>query len=287
MKDERILAVDTQNRMTVVAVDCTSAAADLARAHLSGPTASTYLAQALAGVAMLGAETSRTDETVTFRLDCQGPLEGLLVECTEKGTLRGYTKKKILDDFDGGRFKDADVLGRSGTVSVIRSIPGAVLASGSVGVGFTHRKGTSAIAEALDAYFEQSLQRRVRTALYGAAGEDGVPAIARGVMVECPPDGDLAAFEKVAALFDEGTAAKAVSGATCAVRTLLRKLGSALAEIRDKTDVSFACRCSRERAQGMLDALPPADRASLPPSVDITCHMCGRTWTVVNTHASE
>ena len=158
MKDERILAVDAQSRVTVVAVDCTSAAADLARAHLSGPTASTYLAQALAGAAMLGAETSRADETVTFRLDCQGPLEGFLVECTSEGTLRGYTKKKILDDFDGGRFKDMDTLGREGTVSVVRSIPGAVLASGSVGVGFTHRKGIPSVAESLDAYFTQSLQ---------------------------------------------------------------------------------------------------------------------------------
>ena len=285
MKDERILAVDAQSRITVVAVDCTSAAADLSRAHLSGPTASTYLAQALAGVAMLGVETSRTDETVTLRLDCQGPLEGFLVECTEKGTLRGYTKKKILDDFDGGRFKDADVLGKTGTVSVVRSIPGSVLASGSVGIGFAHRKGVPAVAEALDAYFAQSLQRRVRTALYGAAGEDGVPAIARGVMVECPPDGDPAAFEKAVALFDDGTASKAISGATCAARTLLRKLGLALAEMREGKDMSFACRCSRERAQGMLDALPPADRAALPPTVDITCHLCGRTWTVANSQS--
>jgi hypothetical protein len=26
--------------------------------------------------------------------------------------------------------------------------------------------------------------------------------------------------------------------------------------------------------------MDPAERASLPPRVDITCHMCGRTFTV-------
>jgi hypothetical protein len=30
----------------------------------------------------------------------------------------------------------------------------------------------------------------------------------------------------------------------------------------------------------MLAALSPEERAALPPTIDITCHMCGRTFTV-------
>ena len=282
MKNERIIAVDAGSRISVTAVDCTAAAADLARAHLSGPTASTYLAQALAGAALLGAETSIAGETVIFRLDCPGPLEGWLVECTWDGTLRGYTKKKILDDFDGGRFKDADVIGPDATVSIVRSVPGKVLSSGSAEVDFRRRKHVTVSAASLDAYFGRSLQRRVRTAFHSAAGDDGVPSVARGVMVECPPDGDVAAFADVSAFFDDGTAAKALGGITFSARTLMRKLGLALASIRSSTAISFACRCSRERAQNIIAALPRSDRESLPPSIDVTCHLCGRTWVVPN-----
>ena len=195
MNDERILALDGDSLLVIEAVDCRTAATALARGHLSGPTASTYLAQALAGVALLGMETSRADETVTFRLDCPGPLGGLLVECTEKGALRGYTKKKILD-FDGERFSDAKVIGASATVEVIRSVPGKVLSSAALPVNFVE-KGAAALAQALEAYFAQSLQRRVRVALCGAAGDDGVPTVARGVLVECPPAGDATAFARV------------------------------------------------------------------------------------------
>ena len=35
-----------------------------------------------------------------------------------------------------------------------------------------------------------------------------------------------------------------------------------------------------QRAAAMMAALPPDERASLPPVVDVTCHMCGRTFTV-------
>jgi len=275
-KDERIQILDPATKLSVVLCDCTAAAGALARGHLSGPTASHYLAEALAGVALLGAETSQDEETVTFRLDCPGPLGGFLVEATAAGTLRGYTKQKILNDFDGlGTPKDAKVLGETGTFEIIRSIPGAILASGAVAI--SEKVG---VADGLDAFFAQSLQRRVRTAVAAAAGDDGVPVYARGALVECPPDGDAAAFEEVAGAFASGAVRKALASGTVSARTLLKKLGLPHAEVRGTAPLSFACRCSAERAEAMLAAIPEAERAALPPQLDVTCHMCGRTWTV-------
>lgn len=277
MKDELIEILDSTTKIAVLCADATTAAGQLARGHLSGPTASHYLAEALAGVALLGAETAQEAETVTFRLDCSGPLEGFLVECTAAGTLRGYTKKKILNDFDGlGVPKDAQVLGGSGTFEIIRSIPGAILSSGTVATAWKE----GAVAAGLDAYFDQSLQRRVRTAVAASVGDDGVPLFSRGLLAECPPDGDAAAFAQVAAVFASGAAARALASGAAAPRTLLKKLGLPQAEIRRTRALSFACRCSAERAAAMVAAIPPDERASLPPTLDITCHMCGRTWTV-------
>lgn len=279
MRDEWTIALDAQTKLAVTAADCTAAAGSLARAHLSGPTASHYLAQALAGVALLGAECSADDETVTFRLDCPGPLGGFLAEATVAGTLRGYTKKKILNDFDGlGTPKDPVVLGKSGTFEVIRSVPGNILGSGAVAIEIGKRY---AVAAGLDAYFAQSLQRRVRTAIVSAAEDDGVPLYARGLMVECPPDGDAGAFARVAEEFASGAAAKALASVAVSFRTLLKKLGLPQAEIRQAKPLAFACRCSSDRAAAMLAALPPEERRALPPKVDVTCHMCGRTWTVM------
>ena len=283
MNDERIQALDPATKLAVVLCDCTAAARDLARAHLSGPTASYYLAQALAGVSLLGAEMSQDEETVTLRLDCPGPLGGFLVEATAVGTLRGYTKQKILNDFDGlGAPKDAQVLGETGTFEIIRSVPGTILASGAVAVG--KKVG---VADGLDAFFAQSLQRRVRTAVAAAAGDDGVPVYARGALVECPPDGDAAAFAAVAETFASGAVQKALATATVSARTLLKKIGLPHAEVRGTTPLSFACRCSAERAEAMFAAIPEAERAALPPQLDVTCHMCGRTWTVSTRRTEE
>ena len=280
MVNERVDVLDAATRLSVTLADCAGAAAQLARGHLSGPVASVYLAEALAGAALLGAESSRDGEMVTFRLDApDSRLGGFLVEASAEGTLRGYTKRKTLGDLDGlGAPKDGVVLGKTGTFEVIRSVPGEILASGAVGVAFEGRQGY--VAQGLDAYFAQSLQRRVRTALVGSAGDDGVPVLARGVMVECPPDGDEEAFEAVAASFASGAAAKAISGPGLSPRTVLKKLGLPQAEVRRTAPLSFACRCSAERAAALLASLPPEERKALPASVDVTCHMCGRTWSV-------
>ena len=89
MKDCREEWYDAEAKVSVTIVDVTSAAQELARGHLAGPTASHYLTEALASVALLGAEMSEADETVILQTKCEGPLGGCNVECTAAGTLRG------------------------------------------------------------------------------------------------------------------------------------------------------------------------------------------------------
>lgn len=254
MKDIREEWYDARHKVSVVIADVTAAAQELARAHLSGPVSARYLAEALAAVAVLGAETSQEDETVSLQMKCTGPLGGVNVECTASGTLRGYAERKVLDDFDGmGGPDDAKVVGER-RYMVTRSIPGKVLSRG--------------FATSLDGYFADSLQRRMRLFTEVSVNDEVEVLAARAVTVEALPDSDYDIDE-----------IPAVSACVCA-RTILSGLGLSRAELKRSLPMRFACRCSPERAAAMLDALSPEEIASLPPETDITCHMCGRTFTV-------
>ena len=57
-------------------------------------------------------------------------------------------------------------------------------------------------------------------------------------------------------------------------------MGLENAELKKLSPLKFACRCSPERAASMIGALDEKERSALPPKIDITCHMCGRTFTV-------
>ena len=255
MKDCREEWYDKDAKVAVTIVDVAGAAQELARGHLAGPTAAHYLTEALATVALLGGEMSERDETVILQAKCSGPLGGYNVECTAQGTLRGYTEKKVLDGFDGlGKPKDRMILGDR-QIQVTRSVPGKILSQG--------------ISTSLDGYLAGSLQRKACIRTEVAVSDEVEVLEARGIMVEILPDsarGDL-----------EMSSHPSLSGSS---RKILDSLGFQHAELRKTTPLKFACRCSPDRAIAMLAALSEEERKALPPTIDITCHMCGKTFTV-------
>ncbi len=255
MKDAREQWYDETRRVAVTIVDVTSAAQALARGHLAGPTAAYYLSKALAAAALLATETSEEGEVLSLQMKCSGPLGGLNVECSAAGLLRGYTEKKILDAFDGlGVPKDAAVLGKT-SLQVTRSIPGRILSQG--------------ISSSLDGYLAGSLQRKATIQLEAAVTDDVEILEARGVLIEEMPDAS-----------STGVLGVRFKSLQVSSRRLLDILSLKGAELKKTTPLAFGCRCSAERAKAMLAAIPEAERASLPARVDITCHMCGRTFSV-------
>lgn len=254
MKNCREEWYDKDKKVAVTIVDVTEAAQALARGHLCGPTSAYYLTKALAAVSLLGAETSEKDETVILQMKCSGPLGGFNVECTSEGTLRGYTEKKILDAFDGlGTPKDKMVLGDK-QIKITRSVPGRILSQG--------------IAATLDGYLVGSLQRKACIYLEAAVNDEVEILEARGVLVEALPDSKA----MVSAFIPEKM--------SVASRNILTQMGLPRAELRKTTPLTFACRCSPDRAIAMLGALSDEEKKELPPTLDITCHMCGKIFTV-------
>ena len=255
MRDCREEWYDKDAKVAVTIVDVTDAAQELARGHLAGPTATHYLTEALASVALLGAEMSEKDETVILQAKCSGPLGGYNVECTAQGMLRGYTEKKVLDGFDGmGKPKDRMVLGDQ-QIQVTRSVPGRILSQG--------------ISASIDGYLADSLQRKACIRTEVAVSDEVEVLEARGIMVEVLPDSTKGEPE-----------VSSISSLSGSSRKILENLGFPRAELRKTTPLRFACRCSPDRAIAMLAALSDEERKALPPSIDITCHMCGRTYTV-------
>ena len=262
MKNQREEWYDAEKRVAVTIVDVTDAAQALARGHLAGPTSAYFLTKALAAAALLGGETSETDETLILQMKCKGPLGGFNVECTAAGTLRGYTERKVLEDFDGMGIPDARKVVGERQLQVTRSVPGRILSQG--------------ISNSLDGYLAGSLQRKAVIFLEAAVSDDVEVLEARGVMVEEMPDAPGST-----GVLSVDLLGKSRAGALAvASRTILKKLGLDRAELRKTTPLSFACRCSAERAAATLAALSPDARAGLPETVDVTCHMCGRTFSV-------
>jgi redox-regulated HSP33 family molecular chaperone len=124
---------DDKKKVSVAIVDVTRSARKLAAGHLCGPVSAYYLAKALASVALLASETSETEEALSIQMKCTGPLGGFNVECTADGALRGYTEKKVLDEFDGSPDRDDRRILGAQQIQVTRSVPGRIISQGISG----------------------------------------------------------------------------------------------------------------------------------------------------------
>lgn len=280
LPEDRLVSVRFPGpNLSLVYADATAAARELEERHLSGPAASRSLAEGLVAAALLSVEASEPDEAVSFEMSCDGPVGAIFAEATGSGTLRGYTKSKIINELDNleNPATDAERHGTRGAVRVMRSLPGRILATGQAAVP------SPSVAHALAAYHAVSLQRKAAFLVSVRTGPDFKTSSARGLMVERMPDGDVDAFVRVLEIMNAPDAPALLDRAAS-----LRALCNALAlppdgVFTDLRPLAFGCRCSADKVAAVLAALPEADRAALAAAgkpVTVHCHLCGKAWTV-------
>ena len=259
-----------------VYADVTDSARDLARSHLSGPAAALALSESIAGVALLGADLELPEETVSFHLQTNGPIGTILVESSFDGALRGFTAKKILNDFDAVPEPDMQaVFGKMGEFRVMRSVPGRIISQSGLQLPNPRPE------EALSIYYNTGLQRQATVAIDAIPGNDG-PDLVRGFLLELMPDGDKDVYQGIRAQLRGDAFSDSLEGAH-GVTSLCEELG--LTENDLVLDLPrplrFGCRCTRERARETLQTISTDELRTMAKSgntTDIYCHMCGKCY---------
>ncbi|MBP5322129.1 MAG: Hsp33 family molecular chaperone HslO [Kiritimatiellae bacterium] len=274
--DYRQVIRSKTSRITLTYVQVSDSARELEQCHLCGPTAGLVQAEALAGVALLGAELDSERETVTLRLDTDGPIGGLLVEANGHGDLRGYTKVKVMNAFDGLTDPDLDqVMGGHGTVEIIRSLPGALLSSARSEVN------PPSVTQALQTYYATSLQRSAAIQL-AAIDTAGYIDTARGLLLERMPDSDAAAFEQAKLAFTNKTVQSfLLSNVPLADICTLLKMGDPV--FSEPFPLRFACHCSAEKVEMMLTCLSIPELKQMVREnhpIEVYCHLCGKGYSI-------
>ncbi len=265
-----------QAKLRLAYVEVTDSARALEQSHLAGPTAGLALAEALAGVALLSADLDAADETVVLRMQVSGPLQGLLVEASADGSLRGYTNVKVINDLDSrDELAVSEAYGDRGDVQIIRAVPGRIVGRAAFAVA------PVSAPMAVEEYFVRSLQRPAIVQI-AALAYGGSIDLARGVVIERMPDGDRAEFERIAGLVADGTVLESLE-TSLAFQEWCETIGLADVRLADPKPLMFRCRCTRERVESMVGALSVGELTEMVHeghAAQIYCHMCGKGYEV-------
>ena len=231
-----------------------------------------YLAAALLATTLKGDK-----DRLALRVECSGPIKGLVAEANAAGEVRGYLRQnpipleKPLESFDQSPFFGA------GFLSVITHLEGASQPfTGTVMLEHGN------LALDLSQYFQTSEQTPTAIALSIQFDSDGLPVGAGGLLLQAMPgvapflmgelEECLAGLPSLGRYFAEGGRPEAL---------LEKQFGAFHPEILTTAPVLFSCPCSKENIGARLLTLPKKDLDELqngPFPVETCCHYCNATY---------
>ena len=247
------------------------------KAHNTSPVVTAALGRLMTGALMMGADMKGEEDTVTLRVEGDGPIKGMTVVADSRGNVKGFPMEPlvIIPANDKGKLDVGGAVGK-GTLSVIKDIGMKEPYTGQVPLI------SGEIAEDLTYYFAASEQIPSSVALGVLMNKENTVRRAGGFMIQLMPGADedvlsrleerLASMKSVTACLDEGMGPEDI------MRLLLSDMEP---EINDRLPVRFKCSCSREKMENAIISIGRKDLKSLIDEgepVEAVCHFCGTRY---------
>lgn len=275
MPDTLVAASNLDAGIAIVAAITTDLVAEIRDRHDLWPTATAAVGRLATGAAIFAASLKR-NERISLQISGDGPLGTLAADAwlVDDRTIaaRGFAanSRVELPVDERGKFNVAGAVG-SGSLQVTRSSE-----IGQPYVGIVPLS-SGEIAEDLAVYLAQSEQIPSIVALGVLANPNGIVA-AGGIVARALPGADESALSSLEARAAKMTPVTQLVAGGADVATLLRELAGDL-ELRSSHafGVRFACRCSREKVEGVLLGLGREDLLQLTRERDrteATCEYC-------------
>jgi molecular chaperone Hsp33 len=242
------------------------------REHQDYPPAVQQLLGEAIGAVVLLAATLKFNGTITLQLQGKGLVNLLVAQCTHDFKVRGMARHDAIDTEPGFR----SLAGEGAIVVTVEATDRASSYQGVVPI-----TGNS-LAECLEAYFLQSEQLPTRVALASSA-----LAVSGMLVQRIPGEGgkavDPAALESAWMKADH--AMVALSPAELleddVEQRLVRMFGDDEVRVFGGSEVTFECRCSRERVANVLRSLGVDEVRSViaeQGAVTVTCEFCQKPY---------
>lgn len=278
MSDYLVKSLAFDGQIRAYAVDATETVSTAQKLHDTWSAASAALGRSLVGTLLLASASLQGDETMTVKINGNGPVGGIVVDGNANGTVKGYVQNPHvhLPLNDKHKIDVKGAVGTEGFLAVTKDLglkkpfTGQVpLVSGELGEDFTY-------------YLAKSEQIPSSVGLSVFVNSDNSIETAGGFMIQVMPGANeetisqiekrLAEIPMVSEMMRDGKKPEDV---------LNEILGAENVKVLDKMPVSYHCDCSRERFLGVLTSLPTdqlQEMADEDHGAEAVCHFCGKKY---------
>lgn len=262
----------------IVCADTTDIVKRMEEIHKPSAVVTAALGRLLTASSMMGVMLKGRDDSVTLRLNGDGPAGSFIAVSDSNGNARGYVQNKIVEIplNDKGKLDVKGAVGTSGYLYVMKDIG---LKEPFIG---TTEIVSGEIAEDITNYFAVSEQTPSVCALGVLVNPDLTVNCAGGFLIQllpgCPEE-TISAVEKSLANIPSVT--QMLSSGMTADDIAKRALQELNIDKLDESTAAYKCNCSRKRVEAAListgkDALK--EMAQSGEDIKVECHFCDKVY---------
>ncbi len=278
MSDRIIRAVTCDGAIKILAMTARETVEEARRIHDLTPLTSAALGRTLVAASLLGNDLKGENDTITVRIDSDGPIGSIVAVSDSLGYVRGYCKNPQADLPVRESDRKINVSGGvgNGTLSIIKD-----LGMKEPYIGQTQLV-SGEIAEDITAYLATSEQIPSVCALGVLVERDWSIRAAGGYIIQLLPgvyDDEIDRLEEcikkaraVTECLDEGMSLEEILETT---------LTGFEIEVLDEYEVGYKCTCSRERTRGVLMSIGAEELRTIAEEdgqAEVNCQFCDNKY---------
>ncbi len=273
-----VRCISTDGQLTCMAIDSTLMVREAHAIHGTSNVCSAALGRLLTGASMMGAALKGRDNTITLRLNGDGPAGSVIAVSDYEGNVRGYISnpRVNLPKNELGKLDVKGAVGENGTLTVMKDLGMRDPYIGQIPIV------SGEVAEDITAYFAISEQLPSVCALGVLCAPDTEEIItAGGFLIQLLPtatddtidkvEAGLKGLKSVTSMLVDGMSPEDICRAVLPEFEL---------EVLDEQSTAYRCNCSKDRVKTALITLGEQDLRDMAEEEDteVSCHFCDKKY---------
>lgn len=273
--------ITSDGLVMATAIDSTDIVTQAEKLHKTSAVVTAALGRLLTATSLMGNALKGEKDTITVKIDGNGPAGSLIAVADSRGDVRGYVVNPVVEIplKPNGKLDVSGAVGTEGTLYVIKDLGLKEPYNGFVPIS------TGEIAEDIAAYYAISEQIPTVCALGVLVNPDLTVRVAGGYIIQLLPaahgyeevisklESNIKEMEPITTLLDKGKSIEDI------VRIALKGFE---VEVLEEQSAAYKCNCSRERFANALKCLSREELESIASDTkpaEAVCHFCNKVYT--------
>lgn len=270
--------ITTDGQVSVIAVDTTDVVSRAEQIHKTSAVTTAALGRLMTAASMMGSSLKGKDDSITLRLNGNGPAGSVIAVSDSSGNARGYVANPVVEIplNKKGKLDVAGAVGTDGMLYVMKDLGLKEPYVGQVPIV------SGEIAEDITQYFAVSEQTPTVCALGVLVNPDLSVCAAGGFLINVLPFADDAVIDKIEKSLENIEAVTTMLNRGMTLDDIAKRaLKEFELDFLDSSEVSYVCNCSRARVEQAListgiDSLN--EMAQDENGTEVCCHFCDKKY---------